>query len=120
MADQLPSDFFDRVMGTLTMRNDVVKSEVSVKRVTDFHGATRTYNVQTFRIEGERDGKRTVPSKDVVFIEESSADGFKRHVLLPEVSDIVARQRDAVTAKMRKRGAAKGRETKAAKKGGAK
>lgn len=119
MADQQPSDFFDRVMGTLTMRNDVVKTDVSVKRVTDFYGNTRTYNVQTFRVEGERDGKRVAPASTFVFIEESSAEGFRRNVLLPAVADIVARQRETVTTKMRRRGAAKAKETRQAK-GGAK
>lgn len=113
-------DFFDKAMGALMMRGDVVRTDVSVKRIIDALGSTQTYSVQTFRTERDRNDKSGRQDEgDTVFIEHTSAEhGFRRFVVLPAVSEIVARQRDALSTKMRKRGAAKAKETKRQKKAG--
>lgn len=111
--DTVTKDFFDRTMGSLTMRGDVVKTEVSVRRVIEpGSGTTQTYTVQTFRVERTKEDR----GGDTVFVEHTSAEyGFRRFVILPDVADIIARQRDAVGTKMRRRGAAKAKETKRAR-----
>jgi hypothetical protein len=119
MTEIKTQDFFDRAMAAMTLRPDIVRTEVSVLRDIDAYGNTQTFTVQTFRAEGGTDAKgRRSPAQDTVFIEHTSAEhGFRRFVLLPKVADIVARQRETTATKMRRRGAAKAKETKAAKLG---
>lgn len=113
MDPKLPTRPFDRAIGSMTMRNDVVRTDISVKRVTDAWGNTRTFNVQTYR---EERTEGTSAARDTVFIEETGGEeGFKQIVLPPEVTEIIARQRDVVETKMRRKGAAKAMDTKKSK-----
>lgn len=113
-------DFYDRMMGGMTGRGDVIKTLPAIRRTVTFLGTTETFNVQTFRAEqaGEKPDKKTgrYPMGDTIFIEHSSAKGFNRYVIPPQVAVLIAQQRSALDGKVRKRAAAKGAETRKARK----
>lgn len=86
---------FDRLMGTLTDRNDVLFSRESVVRDTPLWGVgsgTRTFILQTARTKDEGDH---------VFVECVSEEGTTRLVLPPAVVETIARQRDSVGSRNR-------------------
>jgi hypothetical protein len=88
---------FDRKKASLTGKPDVTSTEQSV--VTDLDPVTEvasTFIVQTYR-------QREVG--DFVFLQFIGKDGSFRVYLPPGVSDAIVRQRDAVTAKNRRRAA---------------
>ncbi len=88
-------DKFDREIGTLKGRPDVTETKAStIVTTTPMIGATRTFIVQTFRVREVGD------SIAVQYIDDN---GSMRIVLPPEVADAIARQRDALTLKVRKR-----------------
>jgi len=86
---------FDRLMGELEGLPDVVKSKpTTVRSVTPLVGQTETFIVQTVR---QRD------RGDFVFLEHVSHRGTVRIVLPPNVSDTIARQREAAALKWRQK-----------------
>lgn len=103
MADQeykTISDF-DRMMGALEGLPDIVNTKPSTIQVTTIIGVSNAYIVQTFR---QRDGQgKDARTKDTVFLQVVSHEGTVRIVLPPEVSDTIARQREAVGTKTRKK-----------------
>ncbi len=101
-------DFFDRIMGAMTGRPDVLKTHPVIRRDVSFLGTTETFNVQTFREEGKG---------DTVFLEYSSAQGFHRYVLPPVVAATIAAQRSTLDTQTRKRAARRAVETRKAKGG---
>lgn len=88
-------NYFDRAMTGLHGIPDVVSAKATTLRVVPPLGiGSHTYIVQTFR---QKD------AGDTIFIEHVSNDGTVRMVVPPEVSDTIARQRDQLTTKNRRR-----------------
>lgn len=86
---------FDRTMGSLSDRNDVLFSRESVVRDVPLWGVgagTRTFIVQTARAK---------ESGDYVFVECVSDGGTVRLVLPPAVIETIVRQRDSVGTRNR-------------------
>lgn len=89
--------FFDRAIGSLHGIPDVVTTKATTLRVVPTFGVgSHTYIVQTFR-------QREVG--DTVFLEITSEQGATRIVIPSAVADVIARQRDQLTAKSRSRAA---------------
>lgn len=95
---------FDRIMGSLDGRPDVTKSAPSTIRLSRPLVGTETFIVQTYR---ERE------NGDTIFVEYASSDGLVRMALPPAVADTIARQRDSLTTKVRRK---IGRDAAAARK----
>lgn len=90
-------DKFDRVMGALVNLPDVTSTKPStVVAVSPLIGEAQTFIVQTFR-QSERG--------DTVFLQYMDGEGSVRLVIPPQAADAVARQRDALTTKNRKKAA---------------
>jgi hypothetical protein len=88
-------DKFDRVHGALADLPDVTKVKAStITTHQALIGATQTFIVQTFRQKEQG---------DTIFLQYLDAEGSKRIVIPPAVADAIARQRDALTTKSRKR-----------------
>lgn len=88
-------DTFDRLMGALDGLPDVVHVKAATVRVvTPLVGNAETYIVQSFRQKEQG---------DVIFIEHVGRRGTTRLVLPAKVADVIARQRDALTTKARKK-----------------
>jgi hypothetical protein len=106
MADYETIDKFDRAIGALdgvpgvdrTKPTTIVATKVIVGRAS-------TFIVQTYRQRHEDDPK--AKTRDTIFLQHVDEGGSYRIVIPPEVADLIARQRDALSTKGRKRGAAK-------------
>ena len=95
--DDIPSgrlpDAFDRLLGSLHGLPDVTSTKMSTMRtVTPILGTSQMFIVQTYR-QRERG--------DTIFLECVDKDGSVRLALPPSVSEAIARQRDALTGKVR-------------------
>lgn len=87
--------YFDRAIGSLHGLPDVVSTKATTLRVVPTFGlGTYLYAVQTFR---QRD------IGDTIFLEHVSEHGTVRLVIPPQVADVIARQRDQLTSKVRRR-----------------
>lgn len=98
MNDQSKSEF-DRLMGALDGVPDSTRTKESVVRYTPTWGVgsgTSTYIVQTIRRKEEG---------DYVFVECVRDGETVRLPLPPEVSEVIARQRDSLTTTNRRLGA---------------
>ncbi len=91
-------DVFDRTIGALDGLPDVAHSKVTVRRVIPLLGigGTQLYVVQTYR---QKDKANTI------FLEHVSYTGTLRLVIPPQVSSVIARQREQLTAKTRSKAA---------------
>lgn len=88
-------DAFDKMLGGLHGRPDVVGTKATtVRTVTPMIGEAQTFIVQTYREHEEG---------DTIFLEHVSNTGSYRLVIPPKVADTIARQRDALTTKVRRR-----------------
>jgi len=88
---------FDRLVGALEGLPDVVKSRPSTLRaMMPLIGIARSYIVQTYR---QRD------KGDTIFLETIGGEGSIRLAIPPQVSEAIARQRDALSDKTRSRAA---------------
>lgn len=86
-------DAFDRLLGSLHGLPDVTTTKPSTMRtITPLLGTSQMFTVQTYR---QRD------RGDTIFLECVSKDGFIRLAIPPAVADAIARQRDALTGKVR-------------------
>lgn len=98
-------DKFDRMIGALVGLPDVAKTQPStVVALSPLIGESQTFILQTYR---QRD------VGDTIFLQYVDADGSKRIVIPPAAADAIARQRDSLTLKVRKR---IGKESAAARK----
>jgi hypothetical protein len=100
-------DEFDRIIRSLTDLPDVVKTAPrTIIDVSFMLNLAQTFVVQTYR---HRD------KGDYILVQHigRSGDGF-RLILPPKVAATIARQRDSLTSKMRKKGAAQAVETRKA------
>jgi hypothetical protein len=86
-------DAFDRLLGSLHGLPDVTCTKPStIRTVTPLLGTSQMFIVQTYR---QRD------KGDVIFLECVNKDGSMRIAIPAAVSDAIARQRDALTGKVR-------------------
>jgi len=91
-------DAFDRTMGLLHGLPDVTEVKTSVTRVVPPFGVggTQLYVVQTYRQKEQG---------DTIFLEHVSETGTVRLVIPPQVSAVIARQREQLTTKTRSKAA---------------
>ena len=91
-------DAFDRTIGVLDGLPDVAHSKVTVRRIVPILGVggTQLYVVQTYRQKEQG---------DTIFLEHVSETGTVRLVIPPQVSSVIARQREQLTAKTRSKAA---------------
>lgn len=88
-------DKFDRMMGALCVLPDVTKTKPSTISATSaIIGATQTFILQTYR---QRE------KGDTIFLQYVDDTGSVRIAIPPEAADAIARQREALTTKVRKR-----------------
>jgi len=79
----------------MEMRNDTTRTRVStIRHVDPLVGNVSTYLVESIRVHDEGDW---------CFVEVATKDGNIRVVLPPKVTTAVARQRDSLTTKVRRR-----------------
>lgn len=97
MSDQMP-DAYDRLLGNLDGLPDVVHTKPSTVRVVPSLGigGSQTYIVQTYRQREQG---------DTIFLEVAGREGCTRLAIPSQVADVIARQRDALTAKSRSKAA---------------
>ena len=87
-------DLFDRMIGGLHGRPDVVASKpTTVRAAHALVGDTETYIVQTYRDK---------EMGDTIFIEHVSASGTVRLVVPPNVADVIARQSYHLSKRIRR------------------
>jgi hypothetical protein len=91
-------DAFDRTIGVLHGLPDIVCTKTCVTRVVPplGVGGTQLYVVQTYRQKEQG---------DTIFLEHVSETETVRLVIPPQVSAVIARQREQLTAKTRSRAA---------------
>ena len=90
-------DKFDRMIGALANLPDVTHTkEATVTAVSSVTGEAQTFIVQTFR---------QAEQGDTIFVQYIDGDGSKRLYFPPKVANVIARQRDALGTKNRKKAA---------------
>jgi hypothetical protein len=90
-------DAYDRLLGSLHGLPDVTNTKPStIRTITPLLGTSELFSVQTYR---QRD------RGDTIFLECVSKDGFIRLAIPPAVAEAIARQRDALTGKVRSKAA---------------
>lgn len=89
-------DTFDRIAAALDGKPDTISVKASTVMTKTFLGLTQTSIVQTVRQNDYG---------DTIFLQMITKDGSMRVALPPAVADLIARQREALTAKNRSRGA---------------
>lgn len=88
-------DKFDRMMGALTNLPDVTRTKPStVTVVSPLIGEAQTFIVETYR-------QREIG--DTIFMQYVDSEKSVRIAIPPAVADAIARQRDALTSKVRKK-----------------
>jgi hypothetical protein len=95
-VSQLP-DSFDRTLGSLEGLPDAMQTKATTVRITTpILGKAQTFIVQTIRMKDQG---------DFVFLEYVDYEGSTRLVIPPKVTEIIARQRDAISARNRSKSA---------------
>jgi hypothetical protein len=90
-------DTYDRLLGSLHGLPDVTNTKLTtIRTITPMLGTSESFTIQTYR---QRD------RGDTIFLECISKDGFIRLAIPPAVSEAIARQRDALTGKVRSKAA---------------
>lgn len=88
-------DKFDRMMGALANLPDVTHTKPStIVTASPLIGEAQTFILQTFR-------QREIG--DTIFMQYVDGEGSKRLFLPPAAADAIARQRDALTSKVRRK-----------------
>jgi hypothetical protein len=99
-------DAFDLQLGQYDGLPDVVRTKEITKRVVPFMGVG---GVQTFIIQTIRQG-----DKHTIFLEHVAEGKVVRLAIPPDVADVIARQRDSLSTKLRRKiGKANAQERKA-------
>lgn len=99
MADDSIIDPFDRILGALHGLPDVVSTRQStVRAITPLVGTSETFIIQTYRQRVS-----DTSSADTIFIEYIGKDRSLRLVLPSGVADVIARQRDQLGTKNRRK-----------------
>jgi hypothetical protein len=95
---------FDDALDSLNQRrNEALATGVAVVR--DMPGLLGLKSAQTTTVQTWRAPDGTGTSQDTVFVEITGAEGIQRIVLTPKVTAMIARQRDALTVRSRRRAA---------------
>jgi len=90
-------DKFDRIMGALVNLPDVAHTKPStVVAISPLIGEAQTFIIQTFR---------QTEIGDTIFVQYMDGESKIRLAIPPEAANAIARQRDAITTKNRKRAA---------------
>jgi hypothetical protein len=90
-------DVFDRTIRSLNGLPDVINTKATtVRSLSSVLELSQTFIVQTYRQRDEG---------DTIFVEFIGAEGSLRLALPPAVSEVIARQRDAITGKARSKAA---------------
>lgn len=100
----LPTDLFSKRRRELA-DDPGARRAGSTIQAQDFYGNHQAWVVETFRQDG----------KETVFVIVSDADGGRRFMLPPEVTEKIYSQRDALVAASRRAGARQAVETKRAR-----
>jgi hypothetical protein len=94
-------DPFDRILGQWSDLPGVAKTQPATLRAQLPLGVeVVTYIVQTIRVPDDKGN-----TADILFLEVASRNGITRLVVPQRVTDVIARQRDALTTKNRRKGA---------------
>ena len=99
----LPRDTYSATLRQLKGHPESVEKTSTVD-LQDFYGNAETWVVKTVRVNGH----------DTVFLQKNDAGGGGRWVLPPEITAVIARQRDGIHTVNRKRGARKAAATREA------
>ena len=84
---------FDRLVGALEGLPDVTKSKpTTIRAMLPLIGIARSFIIQTYR---QRE------KGDTIFLETVGGEGTIRIAIPPQVADAIARQREALTGKVR-------------------
>jgi len=95
MADHpLPSDVFSRTLRAAQDHPDSLGAGSTI-HARDFYGNSETWVVETYRADG----------RDLVFLQHNAAGGGTRFVLPAEVTAALARHREQLTNRSRRRAA---------------
>lgn len=96
-ATSMMPDEFDRLIGGLDGLPDVVHTKLAtVRALVPLLGSAQTFTIQTYR---QRE------TGDTIFLECVSGKGSFRLAIPPAVTEVFARQREALTAKSRSKAA---------------
>lgn len=102
MSEQATIARFDRALAMLEDLNGVTHTAPTTKvTTTPLIGKAATFIVQTYRQRDEHD--ETGRSRDTIFLQYIDNETSYRIVIPSDVADVIARQRDALTTKSRKR-----------------
>jgi hypothetical protein len=114
MSDSAMPEKFDRMLGLLTGLTDTLHTKPSTIRAVPILGVggSSVYIVQTYRQQVRDEDGRVTESRDTVFLETIDEGGSLRIVLPPAVADVIARQRDSLSARSRSQGARAAVETR--------
>jgi len=108
-------DAYDQMSRKLTDRPDTVKSTASIKTTSPL-GVVERWTIETYRhpLPPKKNQKPGVEVRgDTILLEHGSGERYLRLIIPPEVTEAIARMRDAVATKNRKRGAKKAVQTRA-------
>lgn len=89
----LPSDQFDKTLSRLSGLPNGAHTLPTVVQSQDFYGNVTQFIVQTVRTD----------EGDTTFVTQANAAGLTRYILPPKVLATIDRQREANTAKVRRR-----------------
>lgn len=116
MSESMP-DKFDRLLGLLDGLTDTLNTKPSTVQVIAplGVGGSQVFIVQTYRQHNRDSEGKVTQSADTIFLQTIPPESEKpiRIALPSQVADVIARQRDALTARSRARA---GRERAAADK----
>lgn len=114
---QTDTNSVGRAMGALKgIPNVINTAAATVRSIVPMVGTPQTFIVQTFRrLRDDDDVPGAEKTGDTLFLECIDGDGVIRIFCPPEITKIIARQRDALTGRTRKRAARAGYETRKAK-----
>jgi len=94
MEHTTENNHFDRILAGLDGLPDVTHAGPSTVRSVSFIGTSQTFIVSTYRQREQG---------DTIFLEGVSAEGSIRLVIPPKVADAIARQREQLTSKVRRK-----------------
>lgn len=105
-------DDFDRMMRQLDGLPDTVRTKPSTHDVQTFIGLAQSWIVTTFRRSERNNEGQVIKTGDTIFVRFVDANGGHRFIIPPEVADAIARQRDSLTTKNRRKAARQAVETR--------
>ena len=106
-------DAFDQAARKFEDRPDTVRASANIRTISPL-GIVERWTIETYRhpLPPRKPGVGEVRG-DTILLEHGSGDRYLRLVLPPEVTDAIARMRDSLTTKNRRRGAKRAVQTRA-------